>query len=989
MIPGLALVLAVSPGLLAWLLGRRLIGHGSEETLPERLLALRQRVGQASGVAASVLLLLAGPHNAWALPVLVLTLLAGSFPARRAVLEESWGLPAYVSHMLRFGLGGAGFFALLAATPALVYGLGGPTTLILILVLAFWATGSTQIFLFLARATPLDRPDLVPHLDRVVAASGHRGPRLYRAGPRGGRFVNAFAFPAAKESSVLFTDDLLAHFTPEETAAVFAHEMAHLEHYDVKKLRRRGLAMVLLMALALFVMPAAALGLPHFAHWILGAWALGIALGVPMSLAAHRSHEAESDLRAVALCGDAEALVRALVKLTTLARMPRRWALDVEQHSSHPSLARRIQAIRKAAGTSPPSLSAPVVLAGRETGRFVVLENDRAHWLEAAPEASAGDPAALRLGAGRVRSHAYGDLAELHVDVSMGHASLRAVTTSGEKWTVPLRPEAVAAAQTALDHLDEHLAAHEPKPAFLPILMILAAGLLGVFGLAAGHSLLVAPISLVALLRPGPAPLGAAGATALAAALVSLVRPSVWLPRSAWLVVGLAGAGLVGLLAAGLLWKRSPSARRQGALTALIVQSVVAAASAAGLAWAATLAQPVLRLHSAAGGPAPVASLSGLAALLLFAPWKRARVAAIAAALAAAALVAFLGSAAFARLAIDDPFLVDSAPLAEVPLRLTLVQEERVARPGGELRVSPSGRSFALLVWDDEDEESPSRFRVGSFGGPTRDLVADELRFVDDEQALIVVDGGEDATELRLVSLNQPEAEPWRVRLPWLLSSHLEVDPQARSWRLTGRAPKKPEALVLAGHLGRAEWSELRLSMPEGASHILALGARGGLALRFDVDTERLQRIPWPIFMLGTTYTMETEVSRLTTEGPRPLARTGLRVQCPPPALDEAFFCIADDGHRSTVFQADPGTGRLEERGSFLGQAVPWRVARGGRLYLWGATRGAMVVETATRTLRPVAVAGMGAIALSGDGSVLVAMRTEGASGVVTAYRAE
>ena len=101
-----------------------------------------------------------------------------------------------------------------------------------------------------------------------------------------------------------------------------------------------------------------------------------------MSLARQQAHEAESDRRAVELCGDGLALARALTKLHALARLPRRWPLEMERTASHPSLARRIQAIEAAAGIPSPPLASPVVAAGRVPGRFVVLGAERIEWLE-------------------------------------------------------------------------------------------------------------------------------------------------------------------------------------------------------------------------------------------------------------------------------------------------------------------------------------------------------------------------------------------------------------------------------------------------------------------------------------------------------------------------------------------------------------------------------------------------------------------------------
>src|SRR5262249_57434891 len=55
---------------------------------------------------------------------------------------------------------------------------------------------------------------------------------------RGGAIANALALPSLRGSSVLYTDTLLRLLDAEEAAAITAHEIAHLEHFDRARLRR-------------------------------------------------------------------------------------------------------------------------------------------------------------------------------------------------------------------------------------------------------------------------------------------------------------------------------------------------------------------------------------------------------------------------------------------------------------------------------------------------------------------------------------------------------------------------------------------------------------------------------------------------------------------------------------------------------------------------------------------------------------------------------
>src|SRR6185503_6461937 len=153
---------------------------------------------------------------------------AAAFPARRAILGETWGLRAYLSHVVRVTTAGFGLWLLLAFTPALVPDLGPvrwPIAFVLALALFFWQARYSEAFLALTRATPLQRPDLAPRLGEIAGRSRVALPRLRRIGAPGGRWANAFALPSLAGSTVVFTDTLLEQLAPEETAAVFAHEI--------------------------------------------------------------------------------------------------------------------------------------------------------------------------------------------------------------------------------------------------------------------------------------------------------------------------------------------------------------------------------------------------------------------------------------------------------------------------------------------------------------------------------------------------------------------------------------------------------------------------------------------------------------------------------------------------------------------------------------------------------------------------------------------
>ena len=54
--------------------------------------------------------------------------------------------------------------------------------------------------------------------------------------------MNAVALPGVRTPAVAFSHVLLERLPPDEIAAVFAHEVAHHEHFDGVRLRRKAFA---------------------------------------------------------------------------------------------------------------------------------------------------------------------------------------------------------------------------------------------------------------------------------------------------------------------------------------------------------------------------------------------------------------------------------------------------------------------------------------------------------------------------------------------------------------------------------------------------------------------------------------------------------------------------------------------------------------------------------------------------------------------------
>jgi Zn-dependent protease with chaperone function len=998
----LALLLALLPGLYAWWGGRRLARLSSDPALPERYLGHRLRVAQAAGVVFAVLLLLLRPHWMWAAPAMCAAVLAGGFPARRAILGETWRLPAYVGHVLRIATAGLGFWLLLALTPAMIPDFGParwPMAAVLATVLLAWHDRYAEAFLALARARALERPDLAVRLAEVAGRARVPPPHLRRVGAPGGRWANAFALPSARRPTVLLTDTLLDQFAADEIAAIFAHELAHLEHHDRARVRRGRVVVWAAIAVATVAIPLARAALGVEGSRLDWVWALAVLLSLALYGTHHRAHEAESDSRAVALSGDPEALVRALVKLHALAVLPRRWDPDLERQATHPSLARRIQAVRAAGGVVASGLERPVVLRSTEDGRRVVLEEARIHWLEGVPAAASPDPVALREQAASVLSVPYSQLTELRLRAALGgSARLVAADLGGRTWSLPLEGADVSPAQAALDLVEGRLAVppagrmHHPAMAgLLSTLAVLASVLAGQFG----------PVLIpgfIGMFRASQGTLAALGATAVATGLLALRQDDDPAGGASTLAaVSLAALVVFGALALVVAVLRSrtvPERRTRAGLVTAALLGVFAALAWAGLIAAAAGMPRALRLHQAAlTRPSAAVALLGVAAALALTRRPAARWAALLAALVSV-LPVLAGSRWFLDRFARDPFLAHPQPLVIQDLPAHPRRETRIGSAARQLRFSPSASRFAVRPVEPEADGEPRtarRLSVRSFSGPERELEAEDLGFLNDLRvlALVRVPAG---LELRAVSLDDAQDVSWIQPLPDVRAPRLELDTGLGVWRVTGTEPDGRAAMVIGGRLNEDGFEGHRWTLlPEsdtGVPQPPVASQRAALAIRVHLEIGSM-----PALMLAPVPSVPTrsEVWALAPGVPRLVATSGLELRCVDPPIghaDAKFTCLAYDGRRTVLWTVDARAGHLDPVASLPGRIFALQPAPDGRLLGW-AEDGLVQVDLArgeaVRLQLPPAAERPTELAPAGDALGALAAADGGA--VVTVYQ--
>ena len=510
--PVIVALLAFVPGLLRWWWGRSLARFIDDPLLPERLAAHGRRVTMAVAFGGALVGVSSPSSLPWTLPLLVVGQMAGGYPFRKALYGETWGLAGYLWFFGRLIAAMFGFWLVLGLAPTFAAGAGRYdwlAALALAAVLAAWNHWNGDLLRRLLKTRPITDAPLVARFEALVAKAGVPMPRFEYIAMSGGFLANAVALPSLRGSSVIFTDTLLAKLSEDETIAIAAHELAHLEYYDRARLRTFYAVGCLLIAFAAVLGPAWRLLLHSSDTGMPTLLVFGATFATLIARAKHRQkNETVSDLRAVELTGDGEALVRALTTLHTIARVPRRWDQQRERQATHPSLARRIRDIRAAAGVTPASLDGPVTFNAADGAASVTFEATRLAWQE-------------RVGTTHLLD--YGALAELRLHAKSAGAPLVLVAAErhGRRWEMTPRSEDLTQIQALLDRVDGRLA-HETAGHAMPSLSVrLIAAMAIVIGLAAGQ-LAFALVTAIAAIVPAGALLNAAGTAALVAAAVLL-----------------------------------------------------------------------------------------------------------------------------------------------------------------------------------------------------------------------------------------------------------------------------------------------------------------------------------------------------------------------------------------------------------------------------------------------------------------------------------
>ena len=820
--PILAALVALAPGFFYWWEARALIRAIDDPVLPERLLNLQRRSSAMFALAIAVLFFLssiAGPGSAglwnlvWALPLLVIMRHAAAYRLRHVLYDETWSLLTYLSFTLRTIIALPGFWMALAALP-FVARLAGSLDWVagatVGAVLLIWNARYPRILRSLYGAAPIQDDALMARFKGMADVCGLGSTQFEVLDLRGGAVLNAVALPSVRQPAVVFTDTMLRRLDHDEVVAICAHELAHLEYYNPRRLRRLGINTAALIAFGVVVAPFARL-----AGWssllVLAIWVMSWLAFVIVMARNRQKNETDSDRRAIALSGDPEALVRALTKAYAFNRFPRRLDGEFERHATHPSLARRIRDIRAAANQAPAAFT-DLLSVTCVDGSVLMLDAERVSWTD--PD-------------GTTHAVPYEQVVELRFDVANRRGpQLVVVQKSGRKWQFVVSSADVARVQAALDLLDGQLAEPVPPDRWAGLARMLAA-------VGAALSLTVGMIGLglvtvLAAIRPSSRFLAASGFAALLGAAITLRDGPI--EGELLIVISLLLAGL------GAVWiymatKTSPlpADRRDNlAFAGLGVCAVISAfAMFLGGADALGLHQNAVAMP---GGAVLMAAFSGA---LVFTPGRWNRPLAAITGMVAIALT-IVGTAEFLDRFGRDPFLVKSAPLERQFVTGQPTVEFTVPFQVSELRVSPQGRHVALATFDYERGRSGMTFHIGRPGQPLNRVEANDVVFLDDEHVL-AMRARMGSVELDALAVDAPGAAVWSTEVRDIYATQLVARQGTGRWAIIGIADDQ-QVVRVEGEIGHADVREQRWTVSRPGVDPTAVIGSGSDVLVVETD---------------------------------------------------------------------------------------------------------------------------------------------------------
>lgn len=889
--------------------------------------------------------------------VISLAVAIGDFPTRKVVFNDGRDLYSFVVFTIRLLWAFLGFWLVLLFAPMILHQAGTgilawTAAATLSFLLLFWSRNSHVVFCRLLEARPLEDVELLVRFRAILAKSTAVRPEIYECGPWNGGWCNAVALPSTRTPRVVLSHTLLRLLEKEEAAAIFSHEVAHLEDFNpaVVRVMRRWESLLILTSC--FLEPILLTINPALGPWGYWTW-LPVAIGLLIWRIRDMQHrETASDLRAVDLSGNPEALISALNKLHEISRLPRRMPAEVERNSSHPSLARRIRDIRDYVRSKDPGTAAGDHAAGaalRESARaesssvaaagesecpwilavvsrnnpceLMVMDENRVTWLSfpadcvpPPPENSRLSPhevESLRKEACLERSATYGALSELRLVITGDGALIHVVERSGGPkhglTRFPVKDAALRPIREALDRVDTRLApltgadlntcALLRLVCFSTALLALLASIQGIVTGGAVLWLLIVSIPALSLAhRPWVAALGAMAVWA-ALSRVLLTFDKTWWTPAAWGALALVSLAGVYCLCRSIAKTSKPGVFRlpDGApgKTALILfglASLFALLQLFGLDDGEGLSRLYAFGLNSTGSFLP---LVGAAAALLTSKWISIRLVACLLGLIGVSHV-WIGSQHFLETYSGDPLVPHVSPFDSRPVAYREVNQFQLEGTHRGLEISPRGKRFFTEPESSRVESSiMKRYLLSDWSGTSNEIAALKLHFLDDERLLVLMPTIEGKVEIQTRHADRPNEVLWRHALPGLdPTNDLGLSGESNKWRVTAN-PGEGITLRLGGLIDTDIFEVHTWSHHTRNEHWRFIGA-GERALQVTWGGARrgrpgsAERLAWIL----QRYWHRNELQWLSEAGAEPPGQSVLSVDACEPAFGQPNLMI-------------------------------------------------------------------------------------------------
>jgi len=915
----IAIPLALLPAALNWWWTSRFPIEGDETALPERHMALVQRVSATSTACAIAIGFLAGWSALWILPLEFVALACTNHRTRQLLFGETWPLHRYLVWRLRMFGGVWAYWVCLTLLPAIVANTPAPLRwwvagLSFVGALA-WHRWYTRVLLFVLGATPLARPDLDERFQRVFNGAHVSTPALWRAGAEGSRFMNALALPSLTGNGVLFFDLLLERLSVEEITAILAHEVAHLEHYT-PRLRRLSFVGIAIIAVLIAGGTFADRFSSELPSWISAISIAVVFCGLALRTQRLRPKETEADLRAVDLCGNPEALISGLTHVYTVNHVPRRWSARTEERATHPSLAKRIADIRRHAQAPAPLPSGErIVIASPEPGRWALIEHERVTFLWTTPGDTTGTDEIVER-AQRLERLAFSELSELRIAAGRGGSlALTAGDRHARRWSISLHEHDAARVQAALDRVDHLIVAAAPTSTRFRIgeRLVAVTGLM--MALAFGAFAAVVTPALLVLRRPTR--------RLMIALSIALIGTAIAIAANA--DDSYTEMLVLALLSAFALWEARALGRDEPAqhdsAWRWIEPLAFAVPVALGVLFIAVDTRNLFDLHVAVRDHAwiPAATMS-LAAFLWFSSDPRTR--RTASIVAGAAAVAIAVSSPWFLLGVVRDDLATSMPeLTETSVSLATISKRTVDGSFNAVSLAADGDTF-LLAADADDPQSeddylsPRRYQVGASGW-SRSFEAVQAVLVDAHRVL-ALERTAHGSRLR-VDEARSGREMWTLPIESKDLWQIQAAPDGR-WRAL--KPQGRQMMRIDGRIDSTNTHETTWTIAAGQDY--PEGRFGDGPFVFGVmSTWQQPLLLWRYKEWHST----TRLVRAGIDSQTDIVRSRLSVECPmsPIGVDDVV-CVSFDGRWSRFWRFDLRTGQRSAGGQLYGSL--WGVRR-------------------------------------------------------------